>query len=203
VKLWQSGGQQQQHSYYDKSGTITTGGTAQLLLPQSKSRSHLAIANNSTGVLMVQIGIAGATAVLTGKVVTSVTVGDAGFGFLVPPQVLFLGGGNSNDPASQGAAMPDWPAPTNAATGNATIANGTISAITLSNGGAGYLVAPYVAIIADRTDPTGVGTASATIGLPVGANGGSIFWNGTVCPTDAISIWGATTGQAFSCKWMT
>lgn len=198
---WQGiAGQQRQDFYYDASGTIASGGTAQLMLSQSKSRSHLMIINNSIGVLNIQFGIPPATAVLTSKAVTSVTVPDAGFGFLVPPAVLFLGGGNANDPASQGATMPDWPPPTNAARATATIANGTISSITISNGGANYLAPPYVAIVPDRTDPTGVGTASAAT-FPLLPNGGNVYFNGPVCPTDAISIWGATTGQAYVVKW--
>jgi len=206
VKLWQSGGQQAQHFYYDASGTIASGGTAQLLLPQSKSRSHLIIVNNSSGALYIQFGIQPAVATLTNKVVTSVSVPDGGFGFTVAPTVMFLGGGNNGDPASQGATMPDWPSPANPAQGIVVMASSAISgnkinSITVTNGGSGYLAPPYVAIYPDRTDPTGVGTASATT-FPLQANGGNLYLNGTCCPTDAISIYGATTGQAFVCKYM-
>ena len=193
--------QQQRDRYYDASGTIASGGTAQLLLPQSKSRSHLFIVNNSTGVLNIQFGVLPGKATLTNGVVSSVSVPDAGFGFLVAPTVRFLGGGNANDPATKGATMPDWPSPFTPACGRAILSGGAIASIAVDNGGSGYLVPPYVDIQADRTDPTGVGLASTTT-FPVQANGGSAFWNGTACSCEAISIWGATTGQAFTAKWM-
>ena len=200
-------GQQQQDFYYDASGTIATGGTAQLLLPQSKSRSHLIIINNSTGVLNIQFGMIPGVATLSGKTVASVAVSDGGFGFNVPPDVVFLGGGNSNDPASYGATMPDWPAPNAPAKahcvmGSSAISGLTVSSIVVDYVGAGYLAAPYAAIIPQRTDPTGVGTASTNT-WPIMGNGGAAFFDGSTCPTDAISIWGATTSQAFICKWMT
>ena len=209
MKLLGSGGQQRRDSLFDASGTITTGGTAQLLLPQSKARSYLLIVNNSSGLLMVQIGILPAVATISGgKVASSITVNDVGFGFNLPPIVEFLGGGNSNDPPSYGATAPDWPAPAAPASGIAIMAasaiNGLkISSITLNNPGSGYLAAPYVQVRADRTDPTGVGLPSATAGIPLLSQGSNYYSNGTTCPTDAVAIWGATTGQAFTCKWMT
>ena len=202
MRLIGAKGQQLVDDYYDNSGTITAGGTAQLLLPQRKACSHLVIANNSTGVLMVQFGIRPAVATLTSGVVTSVTVPDAGFGFLYPPTLLFLGGGNINDPTmSTGATMPDWPSVNSPAQARAVLTAGAISSVLLDNGGSGYLAAPYVFIQADRRDPTGVGIPSATVGIPIAA-GGAYYVNGTACPTSAIAIWGATTGQAFTCKWM-
>ena len=194
-------GQQQRDFYYDYSGSLTSASLTQLILPQSKSRSHLLIASTSTHAIQVQIGIPPGVATLTSGVVTGITYPDAGFGFLAPPDVLLLGGGNSNDPASSGGTMPDWPPPSNVATAVAKIANGTISTITITNGGSGYTAAPFVFISAQRTDPTGVGSSSATLGIPIAANS-SLMWNGTTCPTDAISIWGGTQGQTYTVKWM-
>ena len=198
--------QQRIDGYFDYSGTITSGGTPQLMLPQRKSCSHLIIANNSTGNLTIQFGIRPATATLTSGVVTSVTVNDAGFGFKYPPTVMFLGGGNANDPMmSTGATMPGWPAPFSPAQGRAVLSGGTtgsITSITIDNGGSGYLAPPYVLIEADRRDDTGVGVASLTQGIPVLGGGGSYYINGTACPTSAISVYGATTGQVYVCKWM-
>lgn len=202
-----SRGQQQIEDYYDSSGSITTGGTAQLILPQRKSCSFLLIANVSTGPLMIQVGIRPATAVLTNGVVTSVTVNDAGFGFQVPPDVFFWGGGNANDPMTLGGTMPDWPSPSKAAAGRAIMgASGisglNVSSIEIDNGGSGYTAAPFVYLRPQRIDPTGVGIPSASVGIPLGANGGNYYVNGTTCPSTAIAIWGATTGQAFTVKWM-
>lgn len=199
--------QQQRDDYAEYSGTITTGGTAQLLLPQRKSCSHLIITNNSIGQLMVQFGVRRGIATLVSGVVTSISVPDVGFGFQLPPVVTLLGGGNSNDPASKGGTMPDWPPPVSPAQAHAVmttsaIAGNQISSIAVDFGGVGYLAAPYVSIVADRVDPTGVGLASGTAGIWLTAAGGQQIWNGTACPTSAISIWGATTGQAFDVKWM-
>lgn len=200
-------GQQQTDTEYDYSGTITTGGTPQLLLPQSKSRTKLLIVNNSTGTLNIAIGLLPAKATITNGVVTGVTVPDVGFGFNAAPDILFLGGGNANDPQSYGATMPDWPAPFNPAVGAAVMGSSSvsglnISSITIQSGGSGYLAAPYVKIMPKRYDPTGVGLASASVGFTLGANGGSYYVNGTACSCDAISVYGATTGQAYTCKWM-
>lgn len=200
-------GQQQIDDYYDYSGTITTGGVAQLALPQRKSCSFLLVANVSTGILQIQIGVQRAIATISGGAVTGVTVPDAGFGFTKPPAILFGGGGNANDPVTSGGTMPDWPSPYNVAQaapimGTSSISGQTIASIALITGGAGYLSAPYVHILADRSDPTGVGIASATAGIPLQASGGSYYVNGTACPSTAISIWGATTGQAYTVKWM-
>ena len=200
-----SPGQQQIHDVFDASGQIASGGTAQLCIPQRKSCSLIHIINTSAAILSVQIGIRPATATLTSGSVTSVAVGDAGFGFLVPPTVAFLGGGNSMDLASQGATMPHWPAPANAATGYATLSSGSISAITVTNGGSGYTKTPYVYVLADRTDPTGVGLCNASVGIVLAASGNAgsqLFLNYTSCPTTAISIWGGSTGQTYTAKWM-
>lgn len=199
--------QQQIDDYFDASGTIVAGGTAQLLLPQRKSCSHLVIANNSTGILMVQIGVPPGVATVANGAVTGVTFPDGGFGFQEPPVIMFLGGGNANDPASKGGTLPYWPAPSNPAAARAVMGTSAISglkinSIELDSGGSGYLAPPFVYLLAKRTDPTGVGTPSAAVGIPLQANGGSFYVNGTSCPTTAIAIWGATTGQAFCCKWM-
>jgi len=207
MKLVGVRGQQQIDDYFDASGTITAGNTPQLLLPQRKSCSAFLFQNLSSGALMVQSGVLPATAHLTSGVVSSVTVNDAGFGFNAPPTVLFYGGGNANDPASYGATMPGWPSPMHPAQGIAVIGSSSISgsqinSISITDGGSGYLVAPYVFIQALRTDPTGVGIPSATVGILVPGAGGLLSIVDLTCPTSALSVWGATTGQAYTCKWM-
>ena len=207
MKLIGSGGQQRSDDCFDYSGTIATGGTAQLCLPKRKSCSHLIIANNSSGLLTIQIGTARGTATIANGKVTAISVSDGGFGFISAPTVELLGGGNDGDPVCPGVTMPDWPPPKSPASAIAImsaspIAGLTISSIQITNPGSGYLAAPYVQISPHRIDSTGVGTPSATSGLPLGAGGGSYYVNGTVCPTSAIAIWGATTGQAYLCQWM-
>jgi hypothetical protein len=200
--------QQQIDDYFDYSNTITTGGTAQLCLPQRKSCSKLVIANISNGILLIQIGVMPATATIANGTVSAVSVNDAGFGFQCPPDVFFLGGGNANDPVSYGATMPGWPTPNHQAQGRAimgasAISGKQINSIEIDNPGSGYTSAPFVYVRAARHDPTGVGLAANASGsIPLAANGGAYYVNGTACPTTAISIYGATTGQAYTVKWM-
>ena len=78
----------------------------------------------------------------------------------------------------------------------------SVASIVIDNGGANYLAAPYVHIHNSRLDPNGVATASGTAGILLGASAPPLIWNGTACMTDAISVWGATTGQPFVCRWM-
>lgn len=200
--LLNSQGQQAIHDYFEASGVIATGGVAQLVLPQRKSCSHFLFQNLSSSALMIQFGVRPGIATLTNGVVTSVSVPDVGFGFLVPPPVHFLGGGNDGDLMSQGGSLPGWPTPRHPAKGRAVMSAGAISSIEINDGGSGYLAPPYVYILANRVDPTGVGLPAASIGIMVLANGGSYYLNGTACPTTAVSVYGANTGQAYTCKWM-
>ena len=203
-----SRGQQQVDDLYDYSGSITTGGTAQLLLPQSKSRSTLLVVNLSSLSMNLQFGCGLApTAVLTSGVVTSVTVNDTGFGYTDAPEVMFLGGGNQGDPQTRGGTMPDWPAPTKPARGRAIMATSAlgglkVSSIEIDDGGAGYLAPPFVYLRALRTDPTGVGLPTAVLGVPLAANGGNLYVNGTTCPSSAIAIFGSVTALPYTVKWM-
>lgn len=200
-------GQQQIDDLYDGSGTIATGGTAQLALPQRKSCTLLLVENISDTDMLFQIGVQPGVATLTSGVVSSVTVPDIGFGFLYPPEVIALGGGNANDPSTKGGTMPGgWPSPNNPAVLRPVMATSAlgglqISSITILNGGSGYLTPPFVYIRPDRRDPTGVGLPSATVGVLLKSGGGQMSFDATMCPTTAISVYCATTGKAYTCKW--
>jgi len=211
MKLVGAGNQSSYHHSYVADGAIATGGTAQLILGQSLSRSTLFIQNLSSGTLMVEIGCGVGTAVLTNGVVTSVTIVNSGFNFTKPPTVRFMGGGqpvmvsgkgpNVVNSSYVGLSQPNGPTPNNHARGFATLSGGSISGVTITNGGSGYKLPPYVLFQASDLDPNGVSTPSATVGILLSANGGSVTYNATFCPTDAVSIWGATTGQVFTCRW--
>lgn len=201
MNLIGSRGQQVVDDLYDGSGTIIAGGTPQLVLPQRKSCSLLLIENISDTDMLFQIGIAPATAVLTSGVVTSVTVNDAGFGLLLPPDIEFFGGGNLGDQMSQGATMPDWPSVSRPARAHAVLSGGAISSIVVDDGGSGYLAPPFAYVRPKRTDPTGVGIPSATAGILLKAGGGQASFDATMCPTTAISVYCATTGKAYTIKW--
>jgi hypothetical protein len=202
MKLVGSRGQIVRDFMYDASGTITTGGTAQLILPERKTTSLILLQNISDTAMYVEFGSARATATLTSGVVTSISVTNGGFGFTKPPIVQFLGGGAGNGGPSLGCGEPSYPSPANPAKGTAVLVAGAVSSITIDNGGSGYKIAPYVLITNSVDDPFGCATPSATSGYELTASGGPLQLNGTACTTDPIAIFCATTGKAFLAKWM-
>lgn len=202
-------GQAYRDHLFDASGTIAVGGTAQLLLPEQKSRTYLTIINNSSGALYVDFGGARATATISGGVVTGFSVTNAGQGYTQTPRLTCFGGGpvEGNAGLNLGAGMLTWPAPSNFATGEVvmtgTAPNKSVSSISVNNPGLGYLRAPYVFLENTEFDPNGVAVASAAGGsIPLLTQGASLTFENTNCPTDAISIFGASGAQAFTCKFM-
>jgi hypothetical protein len=205
-------GQSHQTSFaplYRADGSITAGSTPQLALGRSPSRSYLVIQNNSSGVMFVEIGCAQASCTISGGVVNSVTITNAGFGFTYPPVVQFLGGGTANNNGRYlGLGQPNAPVPTNGggaggrqARGIAVLTSGAVSSILIEDGGKGYVTPPYVHLYNDDLDPNGAALPAANVGLLLGA-GSKLEWNGACCPTDPIAIWGPTTGAAYLLRWM-
>lgn len=201
MKLVGAGGQQVAHYLYDASGSVTTGGTAQLVLAQSMSRSFLFLENTSAANLTFEFGAARATCSLSSGGVSSVSVTNGGFGYTYPPSVLFLGGGGPGNSTYLGLNQPNGASPSNVATAVATLSGGSVNAITVNYSGSGYLIAPFVFLINYPNDPYGCAKPAATTGIVL-ASGGSMVWNGTACPTDAIAVYGGTTSQTFTVKWM-
>lgn len=215
-------GQQERDVLYDASGTITAGGTAQIVLPEHKSRSFLLIQNlHASAAMYVEFGGARATATLTGTAITSFTITNAGFNYTKPPIVLLLGGGNSGNSAYLGCGAPGYPSPgdpayavptvtdmssqrparATAVLGASGIAGSLISSITVNDGGAGFQVAPLVFLQNSLQDPFGVAIPSAGVGMLIPAGGSNIWVNGTFCPTDAVSIFCATSAAPFCIKY--
>jgi hypothetical protein len=231
---WVGSGEQQRYDYlYRADGAIATGGTAQIVLGRSMSRSHLFFQNLSSGALYLEIGTGAATATITNGAVSSVAVTNVGFGFSKPPLVRFFGGGNAfGNTSYTGLSQPGGPAPNSVAslagssqptgvvakahcvmTGSAP--NMSISSIVLDQsdgggehhggapiGGKGYVIAPYVAIINSDLDPNGAAVPSLGVGFLIQPGGGNLYYNGTTCPTDPVAVWGATTSQAYLCRWL-
>lgn len=214
-------GEQQRDHLYDASGTITTGGTAQLLLPEAKSRSYLFIQNpDPSHPLTIEFGGARATVAIAGGALTTFTITNAGFGYTVAPLVRLLGGGNSGNPPYLGVGMPGYPSPGDPAyvagryfdmstqkpgSAHAVLTAGAVSSIVVDAAGSGYQAAPYVFLENSLRDPFGAALPSATVGMLLlggGGIGSIIEYNGTACPTDAIAIFGATNAQAFVCKYI-
>lgn len=227
MRLQGSGIQQRDDRLWRADGSIATGGTAQLVLGRSQSRSHLLLQNTSTGPLWFEVGTGAATCSISGGKVTSVAVTNAGLGFSFPPLVRFYGGGNAfGNTSYAGLAQPGAPAPDSVASATTTVEplgvparahcvmtgsapSMTISSIVLDEsdgggpvGGAGYVIAPFVAILNSDLDPNGVAAPSAGVGILLPPGASPLIWNGTVCPTDPVAVWGATTGQTFACRWM-
>ena len=220
MKLVGSSQQQNRHYLYRADGSIAIGGTAQLILGQSQARSHLLLANTSAGPLWVEIGTGGATCTISGGAVNTVTVTNAGFGFSKPPLVRFYGGGYAPGNNSYvGLAQPGAPAPNSVASAANTIeplgkdakahcvmtgsvGSQSISSIVIDRGGSSYAIAPFVQIINSDLDPNGAAVPSSGVGILLPAGGSPLVYNGTVCPTDPVAIWGAVTGQTFAARWM-
>jgi hypothetical protein len=220
MNLLNSRDQQLRDHYYRADGAIASGGTPQLLLPERKSTSFLLIQNNSTSDdLWLEFGSARATATLTGGQVTSFTVTNGGFGFIVPPKVHLWGGGTGGNPLFPGVGMPNWPAPGDAgftaprqgsttdriAKAHAVLTTGVVTSIVVDDPGSGYVAAPFVFMENSLSPPDPFGVAnpffgSALSGIPVVA-GGSYYVNGTHCTTDAIGVYGATTGDSWAAIW--
>ena len=204
-------GQNFKDRLYDASGTITTGGTAQLLLPVAQVRSSLLILNLSTSNLFLEFGSGRATASLTGGGVSSCTVTNAGFGYTQAPTIKFLGGafGPPGNPMAAPAytlqGLPDWTAPNNPAQAHCVMTGSagsqTISSIVIDSPGSGYAYPPYVLITNHHNDPFGCAVPSATVGMELISSGGNYTANGSVCTTDQIGIFGTVTGQQFMCKY--
>lgn len=193
---------------YDASGTITTGGTPQLVLPVTPSRSHFFFQNNSTHVMWLEIGSARGVATLSGNGIASIAVTNAGFNFTYPPVIRFAGGGGAGNPRFLGLNQPGGAGPTSSTLytphpkAHCVLTSNAVSSIVVDEPGAGFVIAPFVFIFNSDLDPYGCAVPSSGVGIQVSAGGGSVYYNGTVCFTDSISVLGTTTADPYTCKWM-
>ena len=186
---------------YDASGTITTGGTAQRILPFQPTRSYLLVQNTSSANLYLGIGGATATATISSGVVNSISVANGGLGYTYPPIVQFFGGGTVNAQLGDALGSQWGNAPAVPAQAKANLTSNAVSSITILNGGSGYLVAPFVYLQPDPRDPYGAFAPSATAGIVLQPGLGYVA-ESSVVTNDPISIFGATAGQSFVCKFI-
>jgi hypothetical protein len=188
-------------------GVLAAGGTPQLVLPHAAPRSSVLIQNTSASdTLTFEFGSARATATITSGVVTSVTVTNAGFGFTYPPIIWFLGGGKHRNGAFLGLGYPNQPSPANFAVAHCVMTGAagamSVASIAIDNGGSNYVTAPYVQIMNDPNDPIGAALPSATSGFQL-YPGQSLYEAHSIVTTDQISVYGATTGDSWFCRFTT
>lgn len=187
---------------YRADGTIAAGGTAQLVLPNAAPRSSILFQNTSAETLYLEIGCARATCTISGGKVVSVTVTNGGFGFTYAPVVNFLGGGNQLNGLDLGLGYPEQYAPSRPATAHCVLTAGAVSSIVIDDGGAGYDCAPYVQLLNNPNDNYGCAVPSATSGYKLAA-GASLYMANNVVTTDALAVYGATTGSSYFCAYNT
>lgn len=138
--------------------------------------SGAVVTTASTGYTSVPTVSAGAgssswSAIVGGALSTAAVIGAAGSGYQYPPLIWI------EQPPNPGVQ----------ATAYSTISNGTISAITFVNQGAGYLRAPNVAVLNDARDTAGYGgqvsfalTGAGTVTAVLCTNPGLPITSGTV-----------------------
>lgn len=202
------------HRAYRLDGSITTASVPQLVTPIPVSRSSYLFHNSSSSPMYLEFGSARGIATISNGAVTGVTITNGGFGFLFPPNVSFQGGTGYSDQVSvgqSGAGLPGYAAPSNApnnyggrpAQGFATISGGVVTGVTITDGGAGYVFAPYVDFTNRHADRYGCASPyynSTNSGQIIAANG-SDYVNGTFCTMEQISVWCATAGATYMFKW--
>jgi hypothetical protein len=143
------------------------------------------------------------TAVLTGGVVTSFTIQNAGFGYTRPPRFEAFGGGNGNS-SFLGVGQVGYPSPNVPVKARCVLTAGALTSLVIDNPGSGYVTPPYIAL---RNDPLDLmGCADPSIGGGSGIFLGatqSYYVNGTACTTDQVAVYGSGSGaQAFTCIYM-
>lgn len=191
-------GAQQLESYLYRAD-LTLNGSAQLVLARSMARSYLLLHNASLNPMYLEIGAGAAHATISGGIVTGITVDNAGFGFSRPPQVLLMGGGYAGNTSYKGLGQPLGSSPSAVALAHAVLTAGAISSIVVDNGGALYATAPYVQIINDMLDPNGAALPASGSSILLSA-GEKLIWNGTVTPTEPVSVIG-TSGDKLIARW--
>jgi hypothetical protein len=203
MKLVSAGNQERQDFLYVADGVIADGGTPQLVLARSMSRSSLILQNLSAHDLYFDIGSARATATISNGQVTSCAVTNAGFNFTHPPVIRFLGGGLPTGNTSYlGLNQPNGPAPSHPALAHCVLTGDAVSSIVIDDPGAGYVIAPYVFIFNSDLDPYGAPIPGTTSGFLLTSGSAPVAWNGTTCPSESVAVYGASTNDPYLARWM-
>lgn len=184
-------------------GSIASGSSPQLVLPESWQRSYFQFQNTSTATMYLEFGSARATCSLTNNQVSSFTIINGGFGFTLPPVVEFLGGGSGGNSARIGTTDPFGPAPQHPAAAHCVLTGGAVSSIVIDDPGLSYLVAPYVRITNNPLDFIGCADPSKNSGSGlILYPGQSVTDQELTVPTDQVAVFCATSTSTFFCRYM-
>lgn len=195
---------------FDASTSIVSASVSQLVLLKSSQRSTLFLQNLSSNAMYVEFGPARATCAISSGAVNAVSVANAGFGYSLPPKVIFFGGAylNTNQitPTYSIAGLPDFASPGNTAQAHCVMGgsapNQTVSSIVIDNPGSGYAYPPFVYLLNDPNDPYGAAAPSTTSGVLLPANGATPYKaDASFCTTDQVSVYSSTSGGALVCKY--
>lgn len=196
---------------FDASGTIANVSVAQLIVPLANSRTSLYLQNNSTSPMYFEFGPARASATLTNGAVSAVNVTNAGFGYSLPPTVTFLSGswGSSGSPIAtptySTVGLPDYASPSNVAQAHCVMSgsapNMSVGSIVIDNPGAAYAYPPKVILTNNPLDPYGCAAPSTNAGITLAAGSPPLIFNGSLCPTDQISVFCSAANVNFACKY--
>ncbi len=200
---------------YRLDGTITAGGTSQIVSPIPTGRSYLFLQNTSSGNLYFELGGARAVATITSGAVTAVTITNGGKGFTAPPVIEFLGGAGYAPLVAlgpSGAGLPGYASPNNApnnaggrpARARCVLTGGVVTSIVIDDPGSGYIFPPFVDIrneFSDRYGGADPNFGGVNSGMFLGS-GQSFYESHTAVPVEQIYVWGATTGQTFMFRWV-
>jgi hypothetical protein len=203
---------------YSADGKIASGSAPQLILPAMPARLALIVQNESAYDMWVEIGPARAHVTINGSgqaasvVFNTAGLDNAGFNYTYPPKVSVIGGAGpyvtpTSWPGSVGQELwentPSGPG-LRPATILAAVSGGAISGFTITDPGAGYTNPPELYLENDPRDPFGCADPSigGGTGLLLKANGSSIAFDATACPTGQVAIFCATATAQFSCRYM-
>jgi hypothetical protein len=190
--------------YFRADGSITAGGTPQLILPRAAPRSSLIIQNVSDTDMWFEFGGARATATLTSGKVTSITVTNGGFGFTYPPTIQFMGGGANGNGRFLGVGYPGQNSPSKPARAHCVLTSGVVTSIVVDDGGSGYATAPYVQLLNDANDPFGCADPSSGSGSGILlSTGKSVYLGHTIVSTDALAVYCASSSKKFTVMYTT
>lgn len=201
MKLQGIASQVQKHHLWVADGSIIAGGTPQLLVPERPSCCYLTIQNTSSANLYLEFGGARATATVANGAVTAIAVINNGINYTAPPNVHLLGGAYDGNNLNQGVGLPGGASPRQPAVAHAVLSGSTVGSIVVDYGGSDYATAPYVFLSNKATNPNASAAPSASSGIVLAPQGSFTMENSAVT-TDAIAVFGATTGQTYICRWM-